>query len=127
MVKWAFLLLGFNNVGFEFILGKMFIPISYALGVEWKDCEAVGHVIGTKTIINELVAYRLLGEYNQAGEISVRLLVGRFGFLFDSESSLASIICHSNVRDLWFRKSKRHGNHDRRSQLFGTRTATVNH
>lgn len=35
------------------------------------DCEAVGNIIGTKTIINEFVAYRLLGEYKRAGEISV--------------------------------------------------------
>jgi pyrimidine nucleoside transport protein len=71
IVKWVTFLLGFEDVGFEFILGKIFIPISWALGIEWEDCEAIGHVIGTKTIINELVAYKLLGQYKNSGEISV--------------------------------------------------------
>lgn len=72
MLKWIFYLIGYNDVGIEFILGKNFIPISWALGVEWADCEAVGHVIGTKTFINEFVAYRELGENMRTGQISVR-------------------------------------------------------
>lgn len=74
MLKWATFLLGFDDVGIEFILGKLFIPVSWALGIDWADCEAVGNVIGTKTIINEFVAYRLLGQYKADGVISVRFL-----------------------------------------------------
>lgn len=69
--KWATTLVGFEDVGIQFILGKVFIPVSWAIGVDWKDCEAIGNVIGTKTIINEFVAYELLGTYKRAGEISV--------------------------------------------------------
>lgn len=68
---WATSLLGFEDVGIQFLLGKFFIPVSWALGVDWKDCEAVGSVIGTKTIINEFVAYERLGEFKKAGAISV--------------------------------------------------------
>jgi pyrimidine nucleoside transport protein len=71
MVQWVTYLLGFDDVGIQFILGKIFIPVSWALGVAWEDCEAVGNIIGTKTIINEFVAYQLLGQYKEAGEISV--------------------------------------------------------
>ena len=70
-VKYFTLLLGFEEVGLTFILGKMFIPLAWALGVDWVDCEKVGNVIGTKTIINEFVAYKLLGQYKEAGAISV--------------------------------------------------------
>lgn len=72
ILKWITSLVGFDDVGTQYILGKIFIPVSWSLGVDWKDCEAVGNIIGTKTIINEFVAYRLLGEYKSAGEISVR-------------------------------------------------------
>lgn len=72
MMKWATYLVGFDDVGIQNILGKIFIPISWAIGVDWEDCEAVGNIIGTKSIINEFVAYRLLGEYKKAGIISVK-------------------------------------------------------
>lgn len=68
---WITTLLGFESIGIQFILGKIFIPVSWAIGVDWEDCEAVGNVIGTKTIINEFVAYERLGQYKKSGEISV--------------------------------------------------------
>ena len=55
------------------MLGKIFVPVSWMIGIEWKDCEAVGNVIGTKMIFNEFVAFHKLGEYEKAGEISVSL------------------------------------------------------
>lgn len=64
--------MGFSNVSIQFILGKVFMPVSWLIGVEWKDCEAVGNVIGTKTIVNEFVAFRVLGDYIERNEISVR-------------------------------------------------------
>lgn len=71
-MQWTTHLLGFNDVGIEFILGKIFIPVSWSLGVDWDDCEIVGNVIGAKTVVNEFVAYRMLGEYKRAGALSVR-------------------------------------------------------
>jgi pyrimidine nucleoside transport protein len=70
-LKFFMLLIGYENVGFEFILGKFFIPISWMLGVEWKECESVGHVIASKTLVNEIVAFKLLGDYKSSGKISV--------------------------------------------------------
>lgn len=70
--KWITVLVGFDNVDIQFILSKIFMPISWLIGVDWKDCEAVGNVIGTKTIINEFVAFKKLGEYKANHDISVR-------------------------------------------------------
>ncbi|KAL7052535.1 hypothetical protein ACKWTF_004895 [Chironomus riparius] len=72
ILKWITLLMGFDNVDIQYILGKMFMPISWLIGVDWKDCEAVGNIIGTKTIINEFVAFKKLGEYKANHEISMR-------------------------------------------------------
>ena len=72
MLKWVTMLIGYDNVGIQFIFGKIFVPLSWAMGVDWVDCEAVGKIIGTKTVINEFVAYELLGKFKEANEISVR-------------------------------------------------------
>jgi pyrimidine nucleoside transport protein len=61
-----------ENIGIQEILGKIFIPIAWSLGVEWKDCELVAQVIGTKTAINEFVAFEKLGVIKKAGSISLR-------------------------------------------------------
>jgi pyrimidine nucleoside transport protein len=109
---WITTLLGFENVGIQYILGKVFIPVSWALGVDWADCEAIGDVIGTKTIINEFVAYQKLGAYKKSGEISVTfalLLVS----VFSIDDFPATISSHCHLRHLRFRKSKFHGHHDR--------------
>ena len=55
-------LVGFDETfTFEFILGKIFIPLAYMMGVEWDECEKVGLLIGIKTAVNEFIAYRKLG------------------------------------------------------------------
>lgn len=74
LLLWATGLMGFENVDIQFILGKIFMPLSWLIGVDWEDCEAVGNVIGTKTIINEFVAFRVLGDYIERNEISVSFI-----------------------------------------------------
>lgn len=72
ILKWMTHLVSFDQVDIAFLLGKFFKPISFIIGVDWKDCDAVGNIIGTKTIVNEFVAFKLLGEYKKANAISVR-------------------------------------------------------
>jgi concentrative nucleoside transporter, CNT family len=43
------------------VLGVIFSPVAWLIGVPWKDCGAVGSLLGTRTVINELVAYSDLG------------------------------------------------------------------
>lgn len=71
LLKWITVLLGVDDVGIQFLLGKIFMPVSWLIGVDWEDCEAVGNVIGTKTVVNEFVAFRVLGQYIENDEISV--------------------------------------------------------
>lgn len=71
VLVWANMLIGFDNIDLKFLLGKLFMPISWLIGVEWKDCELVGNVIGMKTVVNEFVAFKKLGELKEANEISV--------------------------------------------------------
>ena len=43
------------------VLGFFFRPVAWMIGVPWKDCGAVGNLLGTRMVINEFVAYMQLG------------------------------------------------------------------
>jgi CNT family concentrative nucleoside transporter len=45
----------------EQIFGVIFAPVAFVIGIPWKDCLAVGNLLGTRMAINELVAYSILG------------------------------------------------------------------
>jgi nucleoside permease NupC len=60
------------NSWFQYILGKVFIPLAWVMGVEWKECEDVARLIGLKTIVNEFVAYEQLGKLKIGKKLSVR-------------------------------------------------------
>jgi CNT family concentrative nucleoside transporter len=49
--------IGLENLTFELILGYLFAPIAWLMGVRWEDAQVVGNLIGKKTILNEFVAY----------------------------------------------------------------------
>jgi len=44
------------------VLGAIFAPIAWIIGIPWHDAPLVGNLLGTRTIINEVVAYSLLGQ-----------------------------------------------------------------
>jgi CNT family concentrative nucleoside transporter len=48
------------------VLGAIFYPVAWLIGVPGKDCSAVGGLLGTRTVINELIAYRDLGAIKAA-------------------------------------------------------------
>jgi CNT family concentrative nucleoside transporter len=44
------------------ILGLVFSPIAWMLGVSWNDCASVGNLLGTRMVLNEFVAFVDLGK-----------------------------------------------------------------
>jgi CNT family concentrative nucleoside transporter len=44
------------------ILGRIFAPVAWLLGVKWNDCATVGQLLGTRMVLNEFVAYADLGK-----------------------------------------------------------------
>ncbi|MFL6389438.1 MAG: NupC/NupG family nucleoside CNT transporter [Terriglobales bacterium] len=48
------------------VLGVIFAPVAWLIGVPSKDIGAVGSLLGTRTVINELVAYSDLGAMKAA-------------------------------------------------------------
>ena len=45
----------------DVLLGWIFRPIAWAMGVTWKDSLAVGNLLGTRMVLNEFVAFAKLG------------------------------------------------------------------
>jgi CNT family concentrative nucleoside transporter len=45
----------------EKILGTVFAPVAWSIGVPWRDCGVIGTLLGTRMVLNELVAFSILG------------------------------------------------------------------
>lgn len=50
----------------EKVLGIIFAPIAWMIGVPWKDCQEIGNLLGIRMVLNELVAYTQLGAHKGA-------------------------------------------------------------
>src|SRR6267378_68835 len=43
------------------IFGWAFAPVAWIIGVPWHDCVQIGNLLGTRMVVNELVAFSFLG------------------------------------------------------------------
>ena len=48
------------------ILGFVFAPVAWLIGVPWHDCGAIGNLLGTRMALNEVIAYISLGAQKAA-------------------------------------------------------------
>ncbi len=53
--------LGLFHTTFQALLGYLLAPVAWLLGVPWKDAMTVGNLMGTKVVVNEFVAFSMLG------------------------------------------------------------------
>jgi CNT family concentrative nucleoside transporter len=58
--------IGYPNLTLELILGWIFQPLAWLLGVPWAEAEAAGSFIGQKLVLNEFVAYLSFTEQRAA-------------------------------------------------------------
>lgn len=57
LIGWAGGLFGSEALSFQVILGYVFQPIAWALGVPWEEANIAGSFLGQKIVVNEFVAY----------------------------------------------------------------------
>jgi len=57
LLGWTSSLIGFEAITIEGILGYLFQPIAFLLGVPWSEATIAGGLIGQKLVLNEFVAY----------------------------------------------------------------------
>jgi concentrative nucleoside transporter, CNT family len=48
------------------ILGAIFAPIAWLIGIPWHEARRVGNLLGTRMVLNEIVAYSMLGAQKAA-------------------------------------------------------------
>jgi CNT family concentrative nucleoside transporter len=60
----------YDSLSFQMILGYLFSPIAWLIGVHQSDMISVGQLLGEKTIINEFQAYITFGKMKAEGIIS---------------------------------------------------------
>src|SRR3989338_945813 len=54
------------------ILGWVFSPVAWLLGVPWSEATTVGNLLGLRMVTNEFIAFGQLGDMIQAGSLSAR-------------------------------------------------------
>jgi concentrative nucleoside transporter, CNT family len=63
-------LIGIKDLSFQGILGQLFAPIMYLLGVPWNEAVQAGGLFGTKVVLNEFVGFIELGNLAKSGALS---------------------------------------------------------
>ena len=69
LLGWAGDLVGLD-LSFQIILGWLFAPVSWLIGVPWDQAQEAGALIGTKIVINEFVAFIALVQDQTLNESS---------------------------------------------------------
>lgn len=82
---------GLEGLSFQSILGQVFRPVLWLMGVPWSESDSVGALFGTKVVLNEFVAFYSLGDMQNAGALSpVSIAIGTFALCgFANFSSIA--------------------------------------
>jgi CNT family concentrative nucleoside transporter len=57
---------GIENLSFERLVGYVFAPVMYLIGVPWNEAGTAGGLFGTKVVLNEFVAFIDLGKMDAA-------------------------------------------------------------
>ncbi len=66
---------GAEDLTFEKILGWVFAPVMFVVGVPWSEAVAAGSFVGQKTIVNEFVAFSAFGPVAEDFSDKTRAIV----------------------------------------------------
>jgi CNT family concentrative nucleoside transporter len=75
VTAWAGALVGIPELTLQRMLGWLFAPLAWLMGVPWSEAPSVGSLLGVKTVLNEFLAYRDLGVLIAEGGLSPRSAV----------------------------------------------------
>ncbi|MCA0980832.1 NupC/NupG family nucleoside CNT transporter [Exiguobacterium aestuarii] len=65
-------LFGFDSLSLELILGYVFAPLAFVIGVPWADAVQFGSFLGQKLVLNEFVAFSEFAPIIGTGDLSAR-------------------------------------------------------
>jgi CNT family concentrative nucleoside transporter len=61
MMGWVHIHVGWFPYNLQEVLGWIFSPIAWLIGIPWRDASAIGNLLGTRMVLNEFVAFAQLG------------------------------------------------------------------
>lgn len=64
-----------SELRIETLLGWIFAPVAWIVGVPWADATSMGSLLGTKVVLNEFVAYLQLSEMVGAEALSPKTII----------------------------------------------------
>ena len=68
-------ILGFGGTSLQEIMGLLFKPLAWTMGVPWEEAEIMGTLMGEKLALTELIAYGDLRNFISNGELSERTAI----------------------------------------------------
>ena len=81
----------YTMLNFQFLMGMIFTPIAWLMGVAQEDMVAIGGLLGTKVMINEFVAYNDLAILKSASGFVYEKSVIMATFLLCGFANISSI------------------------------------
>ncbi|WP_448270401.1 NupC/NupG family nucleoside CNT transporter [Nostoc sp. DSM 114159] len=75
LLGWLGGFVGLQQLSLQLILSYFMAPVAWLMGIPWADCRQVGALLGTKTILNEFIAFLDLKALIESGKISQRAVI----------------------------------------------------
>lgn len=75
MIGYVGNLFGAENLTLQIILGYLFQPIAWLIGVPWEEANLAGSFIGQKVVVNEFVAYLDFINYKEQLSVSSQAII----------------------------------------------------
>ena len=66
--------IGISDLNLSWILGRLFAPLAFILGIPSNEILLAGNLLGQKLVMNEFVAYISLGDAIKSGALSPRTI-----------------------------------------------------
>lgn len=85
-------LLGFDGLTFENILGWIFQPLAWAIGVPWSEAGVAGSFIGQKLVLNEFIAYNAFVDVKDSLSVGAQAIITFALCGFANFSSIAILL-----------------------------------
>ena len=61
IMGWIHIYVGWFPYNLQEVLGWIFAPVAWLIGIPWHDAAQIGNLLGTRMVINEFVAFAQLG------------------------------------------------------------------
>ncbi len=92
IIGWLGALVGIDGLSLQLILGYLFQPVAYMLGVPWEEALQAGSFLGQKVVVNEFVAYLDFIQYKEQLSVGTQAIITFALCGFANLSSIAILL-----------------------------------